>query len=181
MLDRLARSTFDLFGIVKRIVDAKAQFRSLEEPWADTGASTGHFDARGTRLLGGRAARSNPPLDRRRPKPRQGPRKAHGPTPFPDCGAAERGHQTAPQGATLGELARSYNVGISTIRRVAPTVRGLAPARCALLPESARVGCSRESPVEFTMPRVNPWRLRCRNKDWPAPRRPALSSGVGAG
>src|SRR5580704_15360241 len=35
-IDRLARSTFDLFGIVKRIVDAKAQFRSLAEPWADT-------------------------------------------------------------------------------------------------------------------------------------------------
>jgi DNA invertase Pin-like site-specific DNA recombinase len=28
-IDRLARSTFDLLGIVKRIVDAKAQFRSL--------------------------------------------------------------------------------------------------------------------------------------------------------
>src|SRR5580704_3538784 len=28
-IDRLARSTFDLFAIVKRIVDAKAQFRSL--------------------------------------------------------------------------------------------------------------------------------------------------------
>jgi DNA invertase Pin-like site-specific DNA recombinase len=26
-IDRLERSTFDLFGIVKRIVDAKAQFR----------------------------------------------------------------------------------------------------------------------------------------------------------
>src|SRR5215510_2768789 len=38
-IDRLARSTFDLFGIVKRIVDAKAQFRSLAEPWADTGTS----------------------------------------------------------------------------------------------------------------------------------------------
>jgi hypothetical protein len=30
--DRLARSTFDLFAIVKQIVDAKAQFRSLAEP-----------------------------------------------------------------------------------------------------------------------------------------------------
>jgi hypothetical protein len=38
-IDRLARSTFDLFGIVKRIADAKAQFRSLAEPWADTGTS----------------------------------------------------------------------------------------------------------------------------------------------
>jgi DNA invertase Pin-like site-specific DNA recombinase len=31
-LDRLARSTRDLFAIVKRILDAKAQFRSLAEP-----------------------------------------------------------------------------------------------------------------------------------------------------
>src|SRR6476620_8833742 len=42
-IDRLARSTFDLFGIVKRIVDAQAQFRSLAEPWADTGTSTGRL------------------------------------------------------------------------------------------------------------------------------------------
>jgi DNA invertase Pin-like site-specific DNA recombinase len=42
-IDRLARSTFDLFGIVKRIADAKAQFRSLAEPWADTGTSTGRL------------------------------------------------------------------------------------------------------------------------------------------
>jgi DNA invertase Pin-like site-specific DNA recombinase len=42
-IDRLARSTFDLFGIVKCIVDAEAQFRSLAEPWADTGTSTGRL------------------------------------------------------------------------------------------------------------------------------------------
>jgi DNA invertase Pin-like site-specific DNA recombinase len=42
-IDRLARSTFDLFAIIKRIVDAKAQFRSLAEPWADTGTSTGRL------------------------------------------------------------------------------------------------------------------------------------------
>src|SRR5438105_13546113 len=42
-LDRLARSTFDLFAIVKQIVDAKAQFRSLAEPWADTGTRTGRL------------------------------------------------------------------------------------------------------------------------------------------
>jgi DNA invertase Pin-like site-specific DNA recombinase len=35
-IDRPPRSTFDLFGIIKRTVDAKAQFRSLAEPWADT-------------------------------------------------------------------------------------------------------------------------------------------------
>src|SRR6516162_5355085 len=42
-IDRLARSTFDLFGIAKRIVDAKAQFRSLAEPRTDTGTSTGRL------------------------------------------------------------------------------------------------------------------------------------------
>jgi Resolvase, N terminal domain len=38
-IDRLARSTFDLFATVKRIVDAGGQFRSLAEPWADTATS----------------------------------------------------------------------------------------------------------------------------------------------
>ena len=42
-IDRLARSTFDLFAIVKQIVDAGAQFLSLAEPWADTGSSTGRL------------------------------------------------------------------------------------------------------------------------------------------
>jgi Resolvase, N terminal domain len=42
-IDRMARSTFDLFAIVKQIVDAKAQFRSQAEPWADTGTSTGRL------------------------------------------------------------------------------------------------------------------------------------------
>jgi hypothetical protein len=42
-IDRLARSTFDLLAIVKQIVDAKAHVRSLAEPWADTGASTGRL------------------------------------------------------------------------------------------------------------------------------------------
>jgi DNA invertase Pin-like site-specific DNA recombinase len=51
-IDRLARGTVDLFGIVKRIVDAKAQFRSLAEPWADTGTRTGRLMLR---ILGGLA------------------------------------------------------------------------------------------------------------------------------
>jgi hypothetical protein len=49
---RIARSTFDLFAIVKQIGDAKAQLRSLAEPWADTG--TGRLMA----VLGGLAQRS---------------------------------------------------------------------------------------------------------------------------
>ena len=42
-IDRLSRSTFDLFAIVKQIVDAGGQFRSLAEPWADTSTSTGQL------------------------------------------------------------------------------------------------------------------------------------------
>jgi hypothetical protein len=36
-------STFDLFAIVKRIVDARAQFRSLAELWAGTGTRAGRL------------------------------------------------------------------------------------------------------------------------------------------
>jgi DNA invertase Pin-like site-specific DNA recombinase len=42
-IDRLARSTFDLFAIVKQIVDAGGQFWSLAEPWADRATSTGRL------------------------------------------------------------------------------------------------------------------------------------------
>jgi hypothetical protein len=40
LINRFARSTFDLSAIVKQIVDAKTQFRSPAEPWADNGTST---------------------------------------------------------------------------------------------------------------------------------------------
>ncbi|ATI13635.1 transposon gamma-delta resolvase [Acetobacter malorum] len=42
-IDRLARSTFDLFAIVKEIIQKGAQFYSLSEPWADTTTSTGRL------------------------------------------------------------------------------------------------------------------------------------------
>jgi Resolvase, N terminal domain len=71
-IDRLARSTFNLFAIVKRIADAKAQFRSLAEPWADTATSTGRLMLA---VLGGLADVERDLIrtrDGRRPKPRQG-------------------------------------------------------------------------------------------------------------
>jgi len=42
-LDRLARSTNDLFAITQKIETADASFRSLREPWADTTSSMGKF------------------------------------------------------------------------------------------------------------------------------------------
>jgi len=116
-IDRLARSTFDLFAIVKRIVDAGAQFRSLAEPWADTSTSTGRLMIA---VLGGLAdverdlIRTRTAEGRSRAKA-QGKQMGRPPalTPEQQKEAARR----RAQGATLQELADSYNVGISTIRR----------------------------------------------------------------
>src|SRR3954462_12308584 len=118
-IDRLARSTFDLFAIVKRIVDAKAQFRSLAEPWADTGTSTGRLMLA---VLGGLAdverdlIRTWTAEGRSRAKA-QGKHMGRPPslTPAQQKEAAKR----RAQGATLDELARSYNVSRATISRLA--------------------------------------------------------------
>ncbi|WP_306310199.1 recombinase family protein [Acetobacter tropicalis] len=42
-IDRLARSTFDLFSIFKDITNKKVQFHSIDEPWTDTSTSTGRL------------------------------------------------------------------------------------------------------------------------------------------
>jgi DNA invertase Pin-like site-specific DNA recombinase len=120
-IDRLARSTFDLFGIVKQIVDAKAQFRSLAEPWADTGTSTGRLMLA---VLGGLADVERD-LIRTRTAEGRSRAKAQGqqmgrPQALTPAQQKEATRRRA-QGATLDELARSYNVGISTIRRATRT------------------------------------------------------------
>src|SRR5215469_13355905 len=91
-IDRLARSTFDLFGIVKRIVDAKAQFRPSAEPWADTGTSTGRLMLA---VLGGLADVERDLIRTRTAKGRSRA-KTHGKQMGrrPHAGTAERGHQT---------------------------------------------------------------------------------------
>src|SRR6202049_636181 len=117
-IDRLARSTFDLFGIVKQIVDAKAQFRSLAELCADTGTSTGRLMIA---VLGGLAdverdlIRTRTAEGRSRAQKR-GQHMGRPPklTPVQKTEARRR----RAQGATLVELARSYGVGKSTISRL---------------------------------------------------------------
>src|SRR5438105_13803588 len=117
-IDRLARSTFDLFGIVKRIVDAKAQFRSLAEPWADTGTSTGRLMIA---VLGGLA---DVERDLIRTRTAEGRSRATargqqmGRPPALTSAQQKEAPQRRARGATLDELAPSYNVGISTIARV---------------------------------------------------------------
>jgi DNA invertase Pin-like site-specific DNA recombinase len=116
-IDRLARSTFDLFGIVKRIVDAKAQFRSLAEPWADTGTSTGRL------MLAVLQGLADVERDLIRTRTAEGRSRANAqgqqmgrPLALTPAQQTEATRRRA-EAATLDELARSYNVGISTIRR----------------------------------------------------------------
>jgi DNA invertase Pin-like site-specific DNA recombinase len=117
-IDRLARSTFDLFAIVKQIVDAGGQFRSLAEPWADTATSTGRLMIA---VLGGLAdverdlIRTRTAEGRSRAKAR-GQRMGR-PSKLTDAQKAEARRRRA-EGATLSELARSYDVGLATISRL---------------------------------------------------------------
>jgi DNA invertase Pin-like site-specific DNA recombinase len=120
-IDRLARSTFDLFAIVKRIVDAKAQFRSLAEPWADSQtSSTGRLMLA---VLGGLAdverdlIRTRTAEGRARAKA-QG--KAMGRPPSLTPSQKKEAIRRRAQGATLEELAHSYYVSRATISRLAP-------------------------------------------------------------
>jgi DNA invertase Pin-like site-specific DNA recombinase len=112
-IDRLARSTFDLFAIVKRIADAKAQFRSLAEPWADTGTSTGRLMLA---VLGG-LAEVECDLIRTRTAEGRSHAKAQGKHMGRPPSQKEAIRRRA-QGATLEELARSYDVSRATISRL---------------------------------------------------------------
>jgi DNA invertase Pin-like site-specific DNA recombinase len=117
-IDSLARSTFDLFGIVKRIVDAKAQFRSLAEPWADTDTSTRRLMLT---VLGGLADVERDLIRTRTAEGRsrstaQG--KHMGRPPSLTLAQQKEATRRRAQGATLHELADSYDRSISTMRRV---------------------------------------------------------------
>ena len=116
--DRLARSTFELFEIVKGIVDARAQFRSLAEPWADTGTSTGRLMIA---VLGGLADVERDLIRTRtaegRSRAQQRGQHMGRPPRLTEAQQAEARRRRA-EGATLAELARSYGVGKSTISRL---------------------------------------------------------------
>jgi DNA invertase Pin-like site-specific DNA recombinase len=117
-IDRLARSTFDLFALVKQIVDAKAQFRSLAEPWADTGTSTGRLMIA---VLGGLADVERDLIRTRTADGRSRAQK-HGhhmgrPSRLTEAQRREARRRRA-ESATLNELAHSDDVSRSTISRL---------------------------------------------------------------
>ena len=115
-IDRLAArlSTCSL----KRIVDAGGQFRSLAEPWADTATSTGRLMIA---ILGGLAdverdlIRTRTAEGRSRAKARG---QHMGRTPSLTSQQQAEARQRRAEGATLKDLARSYNVSMATISRL---------------------------------------------------------------
>jgi DNA invertase Pin-like site-specific DNA recombinase len=118
-IDRLVRSTFGLFALVKHIVDAKAQFRSLAEPWADTGTSPGRLMLA---VLGGLAE-----FERDLTRARTGEGRARAVANGVKLGRKpkltlhqrqEAKRRVAAGKETLREIARSYNVHNSTISRL---------------------------------------------------------------
>jgi len=117
-IDRLARSTFDLFAILKQIMDTGGQFRSLAEPWADTSADSGRLMIA---VLGGLAdverdlIRTRTAEGRSRAKAR-GQRMGR-PSKLTEAQKAEVRRRRA-EGATLTELAPRYDVGLATISRL---------------------------------------------------------------
>jgi DNA invertase Pin-like site-specific DNA recombinase len=114
-----ARSTFDLFGIVKRIADAKPQFRSLAEPLGRHHHLARPADADRAR----RPAEFERDLIRARTGERRARAKARG------VKLGRKPKLTAHQkreairgrdrdGEPVREIARSYNVCHNTISRL---------------------------------------------------------------
>jgi DNA invertase Pin-like site-specific DNA recombinase len=118
-IDRLARSTFDLFSIVKKIVDAGGQFRSLAEPLADTSTSRGRVMLA---VLGGLADMERDIIRTRTAEGRSRATARGQHMGRPSALTAQQqaeARQRRRDGATLKELAESYNVSMATISRLA--------------------------------------------------------------
>lgn len=119
-IDRLARSTFDLFAIVKSIIDHKAEFRSVAEPWADTSTATGRLMIA---VLGGLA---DVERDLIRTRTAEGRERAKargvklGRKPKLTLQQKNEALERRAAGETLMEIARSYNVSFATISRLRP-------------------------------------------------------------
>jgi DNA invertase Pin-like site-specific DNA recombinase len=114
-IDRLARSVFDLFSIVKRILDAGGQFVSLAQPMADTATSTGRLFLA---ILGGIADVERELILTRTAEGRARSTKRMGRRP--KLSSAQRAEALARRedGESNSAIARSFNVSHMTIRRL---------------------------------------------------------------
>ena len=94
---------------------AKAQFRSLAEPWVDTGTSAGRLMIA---VLGGLADVERDLIRTRTTEGRSRAQKRVQHIPQIDGGKKAEARRRRVQGATLAELARSYDASQSTMLRL---------------------------------------------------------------
>ena len=114
-IDRLARSVFDLFGIVKRVLDAGGHFLSLSQPMADSTTSTGRLFLA---VLGGVADVEREMILTRTAEGRARSTKRMGRPP--KLTPAQRAEALARKenGESHSAIARSFNVSHMTIQRL---------------------------------------------------------------
>ncbi len=117
-LDRLARSTHDLFEITKSLEEKGAQFQSLREPWADTASSMGAFLL--TVFAGLSELERNLILERtqegRLSAQNRGVKFGRKPTLTPHQQSQVK--KMLQKGESMRSIARHFNVGIATIHRI---------------------------------------------------------------
>jgi DNA invertase Pin-like site-specific DNA recombinase len=116
-IDRLARSVFDLFSIVKRIIDAKAHFLSLAQPMADTTSSHGRLFLA---VLGGVAEVEREMILTRTAEGRARSKKKMGRPPKLTSNQRAEALESMANGEPCSDIARSYNVSHLTISRLQP-------------------------------------------------------------
>jgi len=117
-LDRLARSTHDLFEITQTLQDNNVGFRSLREPWADTTSAMGKF------LLTVFAGLSELERNIIRDRTQDGRIAAtkrgvkFGRKPKLTDHQRQEVARMLTDGMGIREIARHFNVGVATIDRV---------------------------------------------------------------
>jgi len=125
-IDRLARSTFDLFAIIKAMTERSAQFHSIAEPWIDTTTSTGRLMLA---VLGGLADVERDLIRIRTAEGRaralsRGVKMGRPARITPDQKLDIRKRRRA--GESLKSIASDYDVSLGTISRIASgTVEGI--------------------------------------------------------
>ena len=116
-IDRWARSVFELFVIVEKIIDAGGQFLSLAEPWADTSASTGRL------MIAAHGGLADVERDLIRIRTGEGRARAklrgqHMGRPAKMTAAQKQEARRRPNdGESVADLARSYGVSPASIYR----------------------------------------------------------------
>jgi len=117
-LDRLARSAVDLLSLVRQLRDRGAHFRSLREPWCDTGTPMGEFLVT---ILAGVAQLERGLIHERAEAGRRAARARgvhFGPKPKLSTFQKSEARRMLGTGKTCREVAAFFGVSHSTISRL---------------------------------------------------------------